>query len=194
LQGHQVVRAQNDLLRACARDEIYVPIPFEDLPTADQNFVINGEARDGDTDIEELAENDRWYGVRGFFKWLESKTYKMHVRVLLSRYRAYTTCPSCHGGRFQPESLNYKISETGRWVPEKKNGKTAKAFHTLPEIAGLPIVRPLDLFRAIALPPNDSTAEMLRNEIVARLGYLCEVGVGYLTLDRSTRTLSGGEV
>ena len=47
--------------------------------------------------------------MRGFFKWLESKTYKMHVRVLLSRYRAYTTCPSCNGGRFQPEALNYRI-------------------------------------------------------------------------------------
>ncbi len=61
-----------------------------------------------------LAENDRWYGVRGFFKWLESKTYKMHVRVLLSRYRAYTTCPDCNGGRFQPAALNYKLRIVGR--------------------------------------------------------------------------------
>ncbi|HEY8649913.1 MAG TPA: excinuclease ABC subunit UvrA, partial [Chthoniobacterales bacterium] len=192
-QGQQFGESQRDLIRACAREEIDVHLPFEELPQADQDFVINGEKRsDGYTDDD--WESDRWYGVRGFFKWLESKTYKMHVRVLLSRYRAYTTCPSCHGGRFQPESLNYKISETGTSIPKKQNGKTDEAFHTLPEIAGLPIVRALDLFRAIALPPNDSAAEMLRNEIVARLGYLCEVGVGYLTLDRSTRTLSGGEV
>ncbi len=108
-QGQQFGESQKDLLRACAREEIDVRIPFEDLPKADQDFVINGEARDDDTDVEELAENDRWYGVRGFFKWLESKTYKMHVRVLLSRYRAYTTCPDCNGGRFQPAALNYRI-------------------------------------------------------------------------------------
>ena len=79
------------------------------MPKADQDFVINGEsARQADY-TEEDDENDRWYGVRGFFRWLESKTYKMHVRVLLSRYRAYTTCPGCNGGRFQPDALNYKI-------------------------------------------------------------------------------------
>ncbi|HEX8897585.1 MAG TPA: excinuclease ABC subunit A, partial [Chthoniobacterales bacterium] len=108
-RGEEMGESQRDLMRACARNEIDVRIPFEDLPKADQDFVINGEARDEDTDVEELAENDRWYGVRGFFKWLESKTYKMHVRVLLSRYRAYTTCPSCNGGRFQPETVNYRI-------------------------------------------------------------------------------------
>ncbi|MEP6709476.1 MAG: excinuclease ABC subunit UvrA [Verrucomicrobiota bacterium] len=192
-QGQQFGESQRDLIRACAREEIDVHLPFEELPQADQDFVVNGEQRSNEYTDDDW-ESDRWYGVRGFFKWLESKTYKMHVRVLLSRYRAYTTCPSCHGGRFQPESLNYKISETGTSIPKKQNGKTDEAFHTLPEIAGLPILRALDLFRAIALPPNDSAAEMLRNEIVARLGYLCEVGVGYLTLDRSTRTLSGGEV
>ena len=108
-RGEEMGESQKDLLRACAREEIDVRTPFEELPKADQDFVINGEARDEDTDVEELAENDRWYGVRGFFKWLESKTYKMHVRVLLSRYRAYTTCPDCNGGRFQPEALNYRI-------------------------------------------------------------------------------------
>src|SRR5881275_1842443 len=108
-RGEEMGESQRDLIRACGRNEIDVRIPFEDLPKADQDFVINGEARDEDTDVEELAENDRWYGVRGFFKWLESKTYKMHVRVLLSRYRAYTTCPSCNGGRFQRETLNYRI-------------------------------------------------------------------------------------
>ena len=108
-QGQQFGESQKDLLRACAREEIDVRMPFEELPKADQDFVINGEARDEDTDVEELAENDRWYGVRGFFKWLESKTYKMHVRVLLSRYRAYTTCPDCNGGRFQPDALNYRV-------------------------------------------------------------------------------------
>jgi excinuclease ABC subunit A len=186
-RGEEMGESQRDLMRACAREEIDVRIPFEDLAKADQDFVINGEARDEDTDVEELAENDRWYGVRGFFKWLESKTYKMHVRVLLSRYRAYTTCPSCSGGRFQPETLNYRI------VSPARNGSRETA-RTLPEIALLSILAARDLFAGLVLPPNDSTAEMLRNEVVARLRYLCEVGLGYLTLDRSTRTLSGGEV
>ncbi|HEX8076293.1 MAG TPA: excinuclease ABC subunit UvrA, partial [Chthoniobacterales bacterium] len=186
-RGEEMGESQRDLMRACAREEIDVRVPFEDLPKSDQDFVIKGEARDEDTDVEELAENDRWYGVRGFFKWLESKTYKMHVRVLLSRYRAYTTCPSCQGGRYQHEALNYRV------VSPAKNG-TREIARTLPEVALLPICDAQKLFADLALPPNDSTAEMLRNEIVARLRYLCEVGLGYLTLDRSTRTLSGGEV
>ncbi|HZJ37873.1 MAG TPA: excinuclease ABC subunit A, partial [Chthoniobacterales bacterium] len=186
-QGHQFGESQKDLLRACAREEINVQVPFEELPLADQNFVINGEARDPDTDVEEFAENDRWYGVRGFFDWLESKTYKMHVRVLLSRYRAYTTCPDCNGGRFQPAALNYRIVSRGR-------GEARDTLRTLPEVALLSITDAHRLFADLTLPPNDSTADMLRNEVVTRLRYLCEVGLGYLTLDRSTRTLSGGEV
>ncbi|HEX7517140.1 MAG TPA: excinuclease ABC subunit UvrA, partial [Chthoniobacterales bacterium] len=186
-QGQQFGESQKDLLRACAREEIDVRIPFEDLPKADQDFVINGETRDTDTDVEELAENDRWYGVRGFFKWLESKTYKMHVRVLLSRYRAYTTCSDCNGGRFQLASLNYRIVS-------RAQGDTRETARTLPEVAMLSIADARELFADLALPPNDSTAAMLRNEVVTRLRYLCEVGLGYLTLDRSTRTLSGGEV
>jgi excinuclease ABC subunit A len=186
-QGQQFGESQKDLLRACAREEIDVRTPFEDLPKADQDFVINGEARDDGTDVEELAENDRWYGVRGFFKWLESKTYKMHVRVLLSRYRAYTTCPDCNGGRFQPASLNYRIVS-------RAQGETRETARTLPEVALLSIADARKLFADLVLPPNDSTAAMLRNEVVTRLRYLCEVGLGYLTLDRSTRTLSGGEV
>ncbi|MEY2562106.1 MAG: excinuclease subunit [Verrucomicrobiota bacterium] len=186
-QGQQFGESQKDLLRACGREEIDVRIPFEDLPKADQDFVINGEARDEDTDVEELAENDRWYGVRGFFKWLESKTYKMHVRVLLSRYRAYTTCPDCNGGRFQAATLNYRIVS-------REEDETRETARTLPEVALLSVADARKLFAELILPPNDSTAVMLRNEVVTRLRYLCEVGLGYLTLDRSTRTLSGGEV
>jgi len=179
-RGAEFGESQKDLLRACAREEIDINVPFEELPKADQEFVIEGEKRSADYSDEDY-ENDRWYGVRGFFRWLESKTYKMHVRVLLSRYRAYTTCPRCKGGRFQPETLNYKIL-------------SARNFLTLPEFAALPISEARNFLSKIGVAPNDSAAEMLRNEICARLNYLCEVGVGYLTLDRSTRTLSGGEV
>src|SRR5437773_2495086 len=180
-RGAEFGESQKDLLRACAREEVDINIPFEELPKADQDFVIKGEKRSGDYTDDDY-ENDRWYGVRGFFRWLESKTYKMHVRVLLSRYRAYTTCPSCNGGRFQPEALNYKIS-----------AKSAIPL-ALPQLAAFSISQARDFLGELDISPNDSTAEMLRSEICARLNYLCEVGVGYLTLDRSTRTLSGGEV
>ena len=179
-RGEEMGESQKDLLRACAREEVDVHLPFEELPQADQDFVINGEKKNGE--YEEDEESDRWYGVRGFFKWLESKTYKMHVRVLLSRYRAYTTCPGCKGGRFQAETLNYRI------------GGASSAALTLPAFAQLSVAHARALLASLELSPNDSTAAMLRGEIVARLSYLREVGLGYLTLDRSTRTLSGGEV
>jgi excinuclease ABC subunit A len=131
--------------------------------------------------------------VRGFFRWLESKTYKMHVRVLLSRYRAYVTCPKCNGGRYQPEALNYKI-RGAHAASRVVSGGSPEALLTLPQFQALSISDARDLLRAIEGSPDDKTAQMLRDEICARLNYLCEVGVGYLTLDRSTRTLSGGEV
>src|SRR5437870_4333935 len=179
-RGNEFGNSQKDLLRACAREEIDISVPFEELPKADQEFVISGEKRSGQY-TEDDYENDRWYGVRGFFRWLESQVYKMHMRVLLSRYRAYTTCPSCNGGRFQPEALNYKIV-------------VGKDLFALPDFAALSISNARDLLAKIEISSGDSTARMLRDEICARLSYLCEVGVGYLTLDRSTRTLSGGEV
>jgi excinuclease ABC subunit A len=190
-RGAEFGESQKDLLRACARKEIDINVPFEELPKADQDFVIEGEKRSGDYTDEDY-ENNRWYGVRGFFRWLESKTYKMHVRVLLSRYRAYITCPSCNGGRYQPEALNYKIVVP---VCDRRDGaRRAPVQVTLPEFQALSISDACDFLTAIESSPNDSTARMLCDEICARLNYLCEVGVGYLTLDRSTRTLSGGEV
>ena len=194
-RGQEFGESQKDLLRACAREDIDINVPFEELPKADQDFVINGEKRsdEGDDDYDD----DRWYGVRGFFRWLESNTYKMHVRVLLSRYRAYTTCPSCKGGRFQPEALNFKISSVAAVFDRRTNlsdSHSAPLPLSLPDFAALSISNSRDILSKIDISSRDSTAEMLRNEICTRLNYLCEVGVGYLTLDRSTRTLSGGEV
>jgi excinuclease ABC subunit A len=187
-RGAEFGESQKDLLRACAREDIDINVPFEELPKADQDFVIDGEKRSGDY-TEEDYEHDRWYGVRGFFRWLESKTYKMHVRVLLSRYRAYITCPSCKGGRYQPDALNYKIS-----IKSEIRNPKSEIVLSLPEFQALPISDARDFLRNVDIPAPNKTAQMLRDEICARLNYLCEVGVGYLTLDRSTRTLSGGEV
>ncbi|HEY5992724.1 MAG TPA: excinuclease ABC subunit UvrA [Candidatus Udaeobacter sp.] len=191
-RGAEFGESQKDLLRACARKEIDINIPFEELPKADRDFVIEGEKRSGEY-TEEDYEHDRWYGVRGFFRWLESKTYKMHVRVLLSRYRAYVTCPKCKGGRYQPDVLNYKI--LGAHAPSRAvSGASPETLLTLPEFQALSISGARDFLRAIDISLTDKTAQMVRDEICARLNYLCEVGVGYLTLHRSTRTLSGGEV
>src|SRR5262249_22582682 len=191
-RGAEFGESQKDLLRACAREDIDINVPFEELPKPDQDFVIEGERRSGEYTDDDY-EHDRWYGVRGFFRWLESKTYKMHVRVLLSRYRAYITCPKCSGGRYQPEALNYKI--WGAHAPSRAvSGAPPETLLTLPEFQALSISEARDLLRSIEGSPNDKTAQMLRDEICTRLSYLCKVGVGYLTLDRSTRTLSGGEV
>src|SRR5947207_11786531 len=190
-RGAEFGESQKDLLRACAREEIDINIPFEKLPKSDQDFVIEGEKRGGEY-TEEDYEYDRWYGVRGFFRWLESKTYKMHMRVLLSRYRAYITCPKCKSGRYQPEALNYKIVAG---VHDRRAGALRAPLQlTLPEFQALSISDARDFLRNAHIPAVDKTAQMLRDEICARLNYLCEVGVGYLRLDRSTRTLSGGEV
>jgi len=185
-RGAEFGESQKDLLRACAREDIDINVPFDELPKADQDFVVEGEKRSGEYTDEDY-EHHRWYGVRGFFRWLESKTYKMHVRVLLSRYRAYVTCPKCNGGRYQPDALNYQIVAA-------VGAHRAPLQLTLPEFQALSISDARDLLCAIEVSPDDKTAQMLRDEICARLNYLCEVGVGYLTLDRSTRTLSGGEV
>jgi excinuclease ABC subunit A len=190
-RGAEFGESQKDLLRACAREEIDINVPFDELPGADQDFVIEGERRSGEYTDEDY-EDDRWYGVRGFFRWLESKTYKMHVRVLLSRYRAYVACPKCNGGRYQPEALNYKVLAT---VSDRRRGDQRSSLQlALPQFQALSIADARDFLRAIEVLPDDKTASMLRDEICSRLNYLCEVGVGYLTLDRSTRTLSGGEV
>src|SRR6185312_220494 len=110
LVGHGL-ESQNDLMKACRELEIPTDVPFEKLSKKWQEFVVNGEPGYGTDEEHEWPR--AWYGVKGYFRWLESKAYKMHVRVLLSRYRAYTTCPECNGARFQPETLLYRVN-----VPE----------------------------------------------------------------------------
>src|SRR5438105_3760974 len=166
-RGQEFGESQKDLLRACAREEINVQMSFEDLPKGDQEFVINGERHTGEY-TEEDYENDRWYGVRGFLRWLESNTYKMHVRVLLSRYRAYTTCPSCHGGRYQPDALNYRVLAAVSDPPTNEKGDPRSSLRsTLPEFAARSVSEACDILRKIEIQRNDSTARMLLSEICA---------------------------
>src|SRR5438045_78516 len=156
-RGAEFGESQKDLLRACARNEIDIDVPFEEMPHADQDFVIEGERRSGDYTDEDY-ENDRWYGVRGFFCWLESKTYKMHVRVLLSRYRAYITCPSCNGGRYQPEALNYKI--VAALYDRRDGARRAPLQFTLPEFQALSISDARAFLLSINIHGDDKTAHI----------------------------------
>ena len=152
-----------DLFLFCKKEKIPVDIPFKKLKRNQKKSIIGGTAN--------------YYGVRGFFKWLETKTYKMHVRVFLSRYRSYNVCSDCNGSRFKPETLLYRIA--GR------------------DIAGLYAANVIDVFEFFKNLPVSSTDEasrLLVDETKNRLRYLRDVGLGYLTLDRQSRTLSGGEV
>jgi excinuclease ABC subunit A len=177
-QSGQSQECQQDLLRAAARKDVNIYCPFDQLPQADQDWVINGEGTP-DLSSDDLWQNGLWYGVKGFFEWLESRTYKMHIRVFLSRYRSYQPCPICHGARFQPETLNFRL------MPAKL---------TLPDVAATSIHRLIELFGAADCPASDPSARMLYDQITSRLRYLDAVGLGYLTLDRPTRSLSGGEI
>jgi len=197
------LECQRDLLKHCRKEDIPVDKPFCDLEPWMQKFVIEGELREGST-LNELWEAGGWYGVKGYFQWMETKSYKMHVRVFLSRYRAYKTCPVCHGARFQPEALLYKLgaAQNVERRTERKEQNAAVLSSTLvtlrsltlPEINQLPLTQARDFFASLPLPADDDAAEQLRDGILARLTYLLEVGLGYLTLDRATRTLSGGEI
>jgi excinuclease ABC subunit A len=161
--------SQRDLLRACKVAGIPVNVPWQELEAAQRAFVM-----DGDPEYGKAGKKwpKAWYGVRRFFEWLEENTYKMHVRVFLSRYRSYVTCPDCGGARLQPEALCWK------WKG-----------HTLPDLYRLPITRLVDLLADPELDPPSLPLQSIRT----RLGFLQAVGLDYLTLDRSSRSLSGGE-
>ena len=171
-QGDKYYECQQDLERCARQRGISRVTPFEELSPEDQEWILEGDGKEPD----EAWELGLWYGVRGFFDWLESRAYKMHVRIFLSRFRSYTTCPHCKGGRLQPEALCYRAS-----------GKS------LPDIWQLSLAELGGFIDSLDLPKNDKTAAMLRGEVRNRVDFLRRVGLGYLNLDRPTRTLSGGE-
>ena len=179
-QTGNMKECQRDLLKSASRKEVDIHVPFEELPKADQDWVIEGDTRPDQT-AEEIWESGGWYGVRGFFDWMESRAYKMHVRVFLSRYRSYTLCRTCQGSRFKPETLNFKVIAGGN-------------RYTLPELQQLPLDSLADVMVQLKSASSEHTSETLLEQVVSRVNYLIEVGVSYLTLDRSTRSLSGGEL
>ncbi len=167
--------SKKDLLVFTKKRKIPTDVPFAALTPAQQSFIIDGEPGYGEENGKPWPKY--WYGVKGFFRWLEKNTYKMHVRVFLARYRTYNPCPDCGGQRLQPEALCWK------W-----RGRT------LPELYQLPVS---DLLVALAdarPAAREHQSELAYDSIVTRLRYLEQVGLGYLTLDRQSKTLSGGEV
>jgi excinuclease ABC subunit A len=169
---------QDDMMRFARLRKVPVDVPFADLSQKWRDWVIDGDPNYGKDKAHEWPR--AWYGVKGYFRWLESKAYKMHVRVLLSRYRIYKKCPQCHGSRFQPESMLYRAE-----------GRTLADFYGMTVKNALEFVEGL-IAKSPQTKASDPVALALR-EVRSRLAYLDAAGLGYLALDRTTRSLSGGE-
>ena len=199
-RGGFSAECQEDLLRAARRRGVPTDVPWRELDEADRRWVWEGEDRWG--------RSGRWYGVQGYFDYLERKSYKMHVRVQLSRYRAYRICPDCQGARLVPEALDFRLGDRAaadavlapqaRFRPRHAALDDARLQAlpglTLHDLATLPLERLQRFLERLALPaPLDEAAATVLGEIRTRVAYLHEVGLGYLTLDRQSRTLSGGE-
>ena len=174
-QGKIYGESLRDLTKAAKRHGIRMDVPWNELTDEERHFVMEGEPGYGE-DGREWPE--AWYGLKRFFSWLESQAYKMHVRVFLAKYRAYMLCPDCQGKRLQPEALLW------RW-----------RGHTLPDLYQLPVSALLDLLRKHApRQTGNHPCDLAIDGIISRLHFIEQVGLGYLTLDRSSRSLSGGEV
>ena len=223
---------QDDLMRHAEAAGIPRDTPWYKLTEEQKKWVIEGTPG-----YREGQWSKQWYGIRRFFAYLESKAYKMHIRVLLSKYRSYTPCPVCAGARLKTESLLWRIGSkedadavlppAQRFMPHGVQWTRAQ-LEALPglclhDLMLLPIDRLRRFFdrigasaahrvagwaregeaapaaapavRAIDIDRGEAQAlRLLHEEIANRLQYLCDVGIGYLTLDRQSRTLSGGEV
>ena len=237
---------QDDLMRHAEAEGIPRDTPWYKLSAAQQQWVLKGSP------YWNGKWNQHWFGVDRFFEYLESKAYKMHIRVLLSKYRSYTPCGVCAGARLKTESLLWRVGSkadadavlvpTERFMPQGAQW-TGTQLQSLPGLCLHDLMLlPLDRLRlffdrlqvdleargpstqgvtaksaqtgrlaaaddaisvrsadTVATPSTHSEADnktlkLLLDEIRTRLKYLCEVGIGYLTLDRQSRTLSGGEV
>jgi excinuclease ABC subunit A len=155
--------AYADLRRAGRKVGLRWNVPYRELPKEHRKLIEEG--------------GGGFYGIRGFFEWLEGRTYKVHVRVFLARYRAYLPCSACGGAKLRPESLAVKI-----------DGRSPA------ELANLPVKDLLPWVRSLTLTASEqAVAAPVLAELERRLAFLDEVGLGYLTLERPSRTLAGGE-
>ncbi len=155
--------AMRELTKYCQAANISMTKPFADLEDYQQNCIIYGD--------------EGWRGLKGFFKFLETKKYKLHVRVFLAKYRGYTKCPDCEGQRLRQEARDVKIG-----------------MRSLPDIVDMSIAEAHDFFQKLELTEERAKiAEKVLLEIRRRIKFLVDVGLDYLTLGRLAATLSGGE-
>jgi excinuclease ABC subunit A len=208
---------QDDLMRHAEAAGIPRDTPWYKLTEEQKHWVIKGSPHWNG------KWNQHWFGVDRFFAYLETKAYKMHIRVLLSKYRSYTTCPTCNGSRLKTESLLWRIGSKAqadavlppakRFMPEGVKWSRAQlealpglCLHDMMLMSLDKLKRFFDSLQLQLDTPNSAlsaaaiseaeqkTLKLLFEEVGTRLKYLCDVGIGYLTLDRQSRTLSGGEV
>ena len=149
----------------CKKNKIPLDVPWQTLTEGQRNQVLDGEG---------TWHGGKYPGVRAWFSWLETRTYKMHVRVLLSRYREYAVCASCKGSRLNETALAYQVA-----------GQNLAGWHALTVAEAFARIQ--------AYPARDPQGKRVQEQLASRLRYLEAVGIGYLTLDRQARTLSGGE-
>ncbi|MBZ8139004.1 excinuclease ABC subunit A [Rubrivivax gelatinosus] len=195
---------QDDLIKYAGEAGIPRDTAWNQLTPAQRDWVIEGSPSwTGNW-------NKQWYGIRRFFGYLESKAYKMHIRVLLSKYRSYTPCGACGGARLKLEPLLWRLgskADADAVLPPERRYLPVGAAWSREQLEALPGLNLHDLmqlsidrlrrfFDGLTLPGTmlDEALKLLLDEVRTRLKYLCDVGLGYLTLDRQSRTLSGGEV
>ena len=199
--------AQDDLMRHAETAGIPRDTPWYKLTAEQQAWVINGSPSWNG------KWSQHWFGIKRFFDYLESKSYKMHIRVLLSKYRSYTPCETCGSARLKLESLLWRLGTreaadavlppAERFMPVGVQWSRAQ-LEAMPGLCLHDLMRlPIDKLQkfsaslSLAAVGDDAEQKALKSlfeEIQTRLKYLCDVGIGYLTLDRQSRTLSGGEV
>ncbi len=159
------------MVQCARRRRIRLTAPYKEFTDEEREWLLDGEAG------ERPADEERWPGIRGFFKWMERRRYKTHVRILLARYRQFVPCAACGGTKLRPEALNVRIQGIN-----------------IADLGRMPIAALVQWMEQLTLRREEAqrTAALLR-ELRNRLGYLTAVGLGYLALDRAARTLSGGE-
>ncbi len=160
------------MLKLARRRKIRTSAPFREMTDEERIWLLDGEEGP-----RAKWDEDKWPGVRGFFKWLEGRRYKTHVRILLAKYRRFVTCPACGGAKLKTEALNVRVD--GLSIAD----------------VGLLSIRDLVLWlgKIGSIPEVATRAAVVMRELGNRVGYLVEVGLGYLTIERQARTLSGGE-